>query len=226
MQFYAPIETEVIEAVRFLDIEFELTGCVLRPRPETELLARAAIEKLAEIQSVPTCIDMCCGAGNIAVALARHHPHARIWACDLTDDAVATSLHNVRRHNLIQQIAVHQGDLFAPLEEEVATASIDLIVANPPYISTSKLVDGERAELLKDEPREAFDGGPYGVSLHMRIIKEAPRFLRSGGWLGFEFGLGQDRQIAALLKRVKVFAEPVWHHNEAGDARAVLVQKI
>ncbi|MBI1650901.1 N5-glutamine methyltransferase family protein [Hyphomicrobium sulfonivorans] len=226
MQFYAPISTEVNETVSFLGIDLDLTGCVLRPREETELLARAAIEKITQDQGAPLCIDMCCGAGNIAIALARHHQNARIWACDLTDDAVATSRHNVRRHDLIQRVAVLQGDLFAPLADAELSGAVDLIVANPPYISTSRLLGGDRAELLENEPREAFDGGPYGVSLHMRIIKEAPAFLRSGGWLGFEFGLGQDRQIAALLKRAKVFADPVWHHDGAGDARAVMVQKL
>lgn len=229
MQFYAPIATsatEVGSSVRFLGIDLDLIGCVLRPRAETELLARAAIEKISQNQGVPICIDMCCGAGNIAIALAHHHPKARIWACDLTDDAVATSRHNVRRHDLDRRIAVLQGDLFAPLADADLAGAVDLIVANPPYISTTRLLEGDRAELLESEPREAFDGGPYGVSLHMRIIKEAPGFLRSGGWLGFEFGLGQDRQIAALLKRARVFSEPVWHHDEVGDARAVLVQKL
>jgi len=226
MQFGLQAGIEPKEPVRFLGIDFDVAGAVLRPREETELLGRAAQAILADITAEPRCIDMCCGTGNLAIVLAKHREDARVWASDLTDDTVASARCNVDRHRLGERVAVLQGDLFAPMAEAALEGTIDLIVANPPYISTSRLLEGDRVHLLEHEPREAFDGGPYGITLHMRLINEAPEFLKSGGWLGFEFGLGQDRQVGALLKRSRVFGEPVWHTNRAGDRRAVFIQKI
>lgn len=219
------LATGIRESVRFLDFELDIGGRVLRPREETELLARAARQMLAQAQGDPLCIDMCCGCGNLAIALAMSSPRAKIWAGDLTEDAVASARHNVGRLGLGRRVTVVQGDMFAPLAGMGLEGAVDLIVANPPYISTRRLVEGDRAHLLEDEPREAFDGGPYGIALHQRLVAEAPALLKPGGWLGFEFGLGQDRQIAALLKRSRAFPEPVWHRNREGEPRAAFVRK-
>jgi len=226
MQLGLQAGPEAQEPVKFLGIDFEVAGAVLRPREETELLGRAAQEILSGVPANARCIDMCCGSGNLAVALAKHRGDARVWASDLTDGAVATARRNVERHSLGSRVTILQGDLFAPMAEAGLTGTVDLIVANPPYISTSRLLEGDRAHLLEHEPREAFDGGPYGIALHMRLINEAPAFLKSGGWLGFEFGLGQDRQVAALLKRARTMGEPVWHADGAGERRVVFIPKL
>jgi release factor glutamine methyltransferase len=219
-------EPKVNESVQFLGVHLCVDGAVLRPREETELLGRAALTVLTEAATSPRCIDMCCGSGNLAVALAKHRADARIWASDLTDAAVASARNNVARYQLGDRVAVLQGDMFASLEGAGLEGAVDLIVANPPYISTSRLLEGDRVHLLAHEPREAFDGGPYGITLHMRLINEAPAFLKSGGWLGFEFGLGQDRQIGALLKRSRAIGDAVWHTNSEGERRAVFVRKL
>ncbi len=77
-----------------------------------------------------------------------------------------------------------------------------MIVCNPPYISTGRL-SKDRAVLLEREPVQAFDGGPYGLSIHQRVLSDAPRVLRLDGKLLFEFGLGQDRQLALLFRAIQ-----------------------
>ncbi len=225
MQFGAPVGTEIFEAVRFLGIDLKICGSVLRPREETELLGSAAQKLLDDMGDAPRCIDMFCGAGNLAIALAMRAPGASVWASDLSSDAVATARLNASCLDLSERVDVVQGDLFAPLEDKQLEGSIDLVVANPPYISTGRLLHGDRVHLLDREPREAFDGGPYGIALHMRLINEAPRFLKPGGWLGFEFGVGQERQVEMLLRRGRAFSEPVWLSDEQGNKRAALARK-
>jgi len=210
--------------VRFLGIELEIRGAVLRPRKETELLGRVAQGLLDDAPDAPVCIDMCCGSGNLALALAMHSPDAKVIACDLTPEAVQNARRNVVQLGFREQIAVVQGDMFEPVAG--FDGMVDLIVSNPPYISTSRLISGDRAHLLAKEPREAFDGGPYGISLHSRLIVEGASYLKAGGWLAFEFGLGQDRQVAALLKRSRAYGETRWHLNEAGEKRVVSARKI
>jgi release factor glutamine methyltransferase len=209
--------------VQFFGIELEIRGAVLRPRKETELLGRVAQGLLRSMSVVPVCVDMCCGSGNLALALATHSEDARVIACDLTADSVETTRHNVTQLGFQERVAVMQGDLFEPLAG--LERGLDLIVSNPPYISTSRLISGDRSHLLLSEPREAFDGGPYGITLHTRLIVEGARYLKPGGWLAFEFGLGQDRQVAALFKRSRAYDEPLWHVDEAGERRVVCARK-
>src|SRR5262245_26635112 len=149
---------------KFLGIDLLCGPGALVPRLETELLGTAAIE-LGKSLEEPHVIDMCCGAGNLACAIASHLPSSRVWASDLTDGCVEWTRRNVTALHLASRVAVVQGDLFAGLAGQSLEHSIDIIVCNPPYISSSRLA-GDRAALLQHEPREAFDGGPYGLSIH------------------------------------------------------------
>jgi methylase of polypeptide subunit release factors len=77
---------------------------------------------------------------------------------------------------------------------------------------------------LDNEPREAFDGGPYGISILQRLVREAVDFLKPGGWLLFEFGEGQERQAASLLTRTKAYGEPTFAAAD-GKPRVAVVRK-
>ncbi|WEX74928.1 peptide chain release factor N(5)-glutamine methyltransferase [Sinorhizobium numidicum] len=210
---------------RFMGVELELAPDVLVPRQETELLGRSAVAILRDHIGQATVIDMCCGSGNLALAIATEIPLARVWGADLTDSTVALARRNIERLGLGERVFIRQGDLFAALEGENFVGSADVIVCNPPYISTSRL-ESDSAHLLKSEPRAAFDGGPYGISIHQRLIREAVTFLKPGGWLLFEFGEGQDRQAAALLARTKAYETVAFAHDAAGEPRVALVRKL
>ncbi|RAI45730.1 N5-glutamine methyltransferase family protein [Rhodoplanes roseus] len=191
-----------------MGLDLVLSGNVLVPRAETELLCRHAVALLAAAeQDDPLVVDMCCGSGNLGLAIASAVPRARVLAADLTADAVKTAALNAARLGLADRVSVRQGDLFGALAQDGAEKRAIMIVCNPPYISSARLAD-ESAHLLENEPREAFDGGPYGISIQQRLVREAPAFLRPGGWLLFEFGVGQERQAAALLARAGAY-EPL-----------------
>jgi release factor glutamine methyltransferase len=204
---------------QFLGLELLCGEGALVPRSETELLGFTAIEKIKMATSAHV-IDLCCGVGNLACAVATYVPHARVWATDLTDECVQWARKNVEKLSLDSRIQTVQGDLFQGLEGKGLEKTIDLIVCNPPYISTGRLAT-DRAPLLKDEPREAFDGGPYGLSIHQRVVAEAPRFLKSGGWLVMEFGLGQHRQVRRLLERSRAFDDITLVNDASGYPRVV-----
>ncbi|MCX5747287.1 MAG: peptide chain release factor N(5)-glutamine methyltransferase [Proteobacteria bacterium] len=203
--------------VPFFGIDIEIGPDALRPRPETELLARTAIAKLAGSRA----IDVCCGTGNLACAIAVAVPAVRFIACDLTDGCVALARRNVARLGLGDRITVLQGDLFAGVPS--GDGPYDLITCNPPYISTSKLATRDD---LADEPREAFDGGPYGVTIHQRVAREALPLLRAGGWLCFEFGLGQERQLELVIGRAKGYDAIEFFRDESGAPRVVAARRM
>ncbi len=200
---------------RFMDLELIAERGVLVPREETELLGATALALLGE---APRVIDMCCGSGNLACAIAARLPQARVWAADLTAACVALARRNAAHVGVSDRVTVVQGDLFSGLKGIEGT--FDAVVCNPPYISQAKLA-GERAALLEHEPREAFDGGPYGLSIHGRVIREALPFLKPGGILLFEIGLGQERQVELLFARARAYVEITPVANAAGQVRVI-----
>ncbi|RWN56641.1 class I SAM-dependent methyltransferase [Mesorhizobium sp.] len=220
-------EISVAEAYRkgrtiFMGLELLIAPGALVPRPETELLGTTALDVLRQMNlSAPRVVDMCCGAGNLACAIAHYAPAAQVWASDLTDGCVEVARRNVAHHDMADRVSVFQGDLFSAFSGLQLDDTIDVITCNPPYISEKRL-EGDRARLTELEPREAFAAGPYGLSIHMRVIKDAPRYLRRGGILLFEVGLGQDRQVMRLLERSKSFEGIRAVTNQAGEGRVVV----
>src|SRR5688572_2967256 len=207
--------------VRFMGLEILVASGTLVPRAETELLGSRALQALREIDaSAPRIIDMCGGAGNLACLLAHLIETATVWASDLTPDCTALAARNVAAHGLGARVAVHEGDLFAPLAGLGLEGSVDLIVCNPPYISDRRLA-GDRAHLLELEPREAFAAGPYGISIYTRVVLDAVPFLRPGGSLIFEIGAGQDRQVRLIFERAQAYDRIDVARNAAGEARVV-----
>lgn len=209
---------------RFMGVDIETAPGVLVPREETELLGRTALDLLAGLPDAARVVDMCCGSGNLACAIALARPDLSVWACDLTAETVELARRNVARLGLSGRVVVARGDLFAALEGLDLEGRIDVIVANPPYISTARL-DGESAHLLETEPRDAFDGGPYGIELHQRLLRDAASFLVPGGLLVMEFGANQERQIAALAARAKLWEPPSFQVDATGQPRVVAVRR-
>lgn len=216
------IESDLAKgSVIWMGTEIRTGRGALVPREEGELLAHTAIAELeAAALPAPRIIDMCCGVGNFACVLARRFPTAQIWASDLTDSCVALARENVRRFGLEDRVRVAQGDLFGSLAGHSLEGSIDFIVSNPPYISQKRL-EGESAPLLELEPREAFDGGPYGLTIHQRVIRECVDFLRPGGRLLFEVGLGQAAQVKILFSRARIWEPATFVNDSLGSPRVV-----
>jgi len=191
----------------FMGIELLFEPSIFLVRPETEILGRRVVDVLSSCPERPTgpvMIDIGCGSGNLSCGIAQKVPGLRVYAVDVLQSCVELTKRNVSHCGLEDRIVVAQGDLFAPLKGLGLEQAVDVVVCNPPYISSARL-KSDRLYLLDHEPREAFDGGAYGFAVHQRLIKEAPEFLRPGGWLLFEFGAGQHRQIRSLFERSKAF---------------------
>ncbi len=97
-------------------------------------------------------------------------------------------------------MVIETGDLFAALIDDGLHGKVDLVVCAPPFISSGRLAK-DRAYLLDHEPREPFDAGPYGLTIHQRVVNEAAPYLRPGAYLVFEVGEGQSKQVTRLFER-------------------------
>ncbi|HET8710927.1 MAG TPA: peptide chain release factor N(5)-glutamine methyltransferase [Spongiibacteraceae bacterium] len=216
----------------FFGVEFVVGPEALVPRRETELLAGAALAKAREAAMVAqplTIIDVCTGSGNVALELVEHlqrdNIQARVFAADLSEDAVRLARQNAQSLGLERAVEFYAGDLMAPFDLAVFANGVDLLTCNPPYINQAK-VELMPAELSSSEPRLAFDGGPFGVSILMRLVEEAPRYLKTGGWLAFEVGHGQGRSMTRYLERSGAFADIQASCDDSGEVRAICARKI
>ena len=115
------------------------------------------------------------------------------------------------------------GDLLEPFHREELYNNIDLITCNPPYISSSK-VAGMASEISEHEPVLAFDGGPFGVGIINRLVQDAPQFLRPGGWLAFEVGLGQGPAIVKRMEKKQIYEKVVPIADKENNIRVLLAQ--
>jgi release factor glutamine methyltransferase len=174
---------------QFLDLVLGVAPGVFVPRPETEVLVERALEVLPD--GDPVAVDVGTGTGAVALAMKRRRPDARLWATDVSEDAVGVARANASRHAL--EVEVLRGDLLAPLPAELKGA-VDLVVSNPPYV-TREEYESLPAE-VRAEPYEALVGG---TDVHRRLAEEAPGWLRPGGWLVVEIGASQGEGVRALL---------------------------
>lgn len=211
----------------FMGLELLAGPEALVPRKETELLARNAVDialRIADQQPELTVIDVCTGSGNVALAIAHHVPSARVYAADLSEDAVGLARRNAQHRGLQQRVELRAGDLLTPFDTPELLGKVDVLTCNPPYISSAKV--GQMAsEIAVHEPHLAFDGGPFGVNVVMRLLQEAPRYLRSRGWLIFEVGLGQGPALQKRLQKDASFTEVRALTDEAGDIRALAARR-
>ncbi|MEP7041509.1 MAG: peptide chain release factor N(5)-glutamine methyltransferase [Dokdonella sp.] len=210
----------------FLGMEMLAGPDALVPRKETELLAGAAIDLargLAAARSPLTVIDVCTGSGNVALALARHVAEAQVYGSDLSAEAIALANRNAEHLGLGARAQFRVGDLLGPFDTPQFHAQVDLLTCNPPYISSAKV--GQMAEEISaHEPRLAFDGGPLGVAILSRLLDEATRFVRRGGWLAFEVGLGQGRPLVKRLQNRATFQEVRALEDADGAIRTILAR--
>jgi release factor glutamine methyltransferase len=173
----------------FYGREFRVTPDVLIPRPETEHVVEVA---LAVARGAARLVDVGTGSGALAVTL-QIETGAAAFATDISSAAASVAAGNAARLGASVNFAVC--DLLAA----VADRSADLIVSNPPYVPL-KHKDGLQREVRDFEPHVALFAGENGFDLYDRIVADAPRVLRPGGWLIMELGFGTHDHVAALLE--------------------------
>jgi release factor glutamine methyltransferase len=190
----------IIGAKEFWSLLFEVNGDVLIPRPETEIIVEEALQAGKNMPPPGLRIlEIGVGSGAISVALATELPEARLVATDISESALVVAYRNARTHGVAGRIEFLCGDLYSPV-----VGTFDLIVSNPPYISTEEFGQLPRG-VREYEPRQALLAGEGGTACHLQIIAGSGRHLRRGGWLLMEMGAGQQEIVAGLLKQAGNF---------------------
>jgi release factor glutamine methyltransferase len=180
---------------QFMELVLSVSPGVFVPRPETEVLVETA---LATIQGAdrPVVVDVGTGTGAVALATKHERADARVWATDVSEEAV--DLARVNAAQLGLDVDVRLGDLLDPIPPDLA-GRVDLLVSNPPYVTEEEYED--LPPEVKAEPIEALVGG---TNVHRRLVEEASRWLAPGGWLVVEIGAAQGPEVAALAEEALV----------------------
>lgn len=216
----------ISERQNFMGLELRATPAALIPRRETEILAQLALRCLMESNTAPApmVLDVCTGSGNIALAIASQCPPARVYGSDLSEQAVALAVENSERLALTQRVHFRSGDLLEPFREPLFLQSIDLLICNPPYIIAGNVKKMAR-ERSDHEPQMAFDGGPLGIAIIERTIRDAVAFLKDRAWLCMEVGAGQGPFVEKRILKSGLYDQVETACDTQGAIRAIRCRK-
>jgi release factor glutamine methyltransferase len=196
----------IVGSTSFCGFEIAVNRHALVPRPETELLAEEGWQFLVTRHSpLVTALDFGTGTGCIAIALAAKCPNAKIFALDISADAIALAKENAAKNKVAQQIEFLQGDGFDTI---TAASKFDLIISNPPYIASAE-IETLQPEVRDFDPRGALDGGADGLDFYRKLAAEGKSFLKTNGKIMLEFGDGQAGAIRGIFENEKWIVEAV-----------------
>jgi release factor glutamine methyltransferase len=173
----------------FYGRDFTVSPEVLIPRPETEHLVAAALERLHAAERI---VDVGCGSGAIAITLALES-RARVCAIDISLQALRVAFNNCQR--LGASVGFAGGDLLSCF----APRSLDMVVSNPPYVALHE-ADAMQREVRDFEPHLALFGGESGHEIYSRLIEQATVVLKPGGWLLLELGWNSLDSVSSMVR--------------------------
>ena len=186
----------VLGSWSFYGLDLTVTPDVLIPRDDTMVVTELVLSYASSAGSHPKFLDLCTGSGCIGLAVAFDLPQAEVVLCDVSENALRIAKKNVADLSLLDRVICLQADVLQPPAAELGM--FDMIVSNPPYITGEEMKELDRS-VLDHEPHLALYGGEDGLVFYRAIIDNYSKVLKDGGYLAFEFGLGQDDAVCRLL---------------------------
>ena len=186
------------------------------PRPETEQLVELLVSEIRGQSTDFRVLDVGTGSGIIALSLAKQFPETKVFAVDISEEALSLALENAEKLGLSGRVRFHKGDLLENLPEK-----FDVIVANLPYISMNDR--DSLAREVRHDPEVALFGGPTGDEILRRLIEQAPAHLHPAGLLALEIGLNQAEGLCAFL-RLKNYHDIQLKKDYSGITRFLLAR--
>jgi len=201
----------------FYSRAFEVGPDVLVPRPETETLVQAVLDR---VPAGAGCVmaDLGTGSGCIAVTLAAERPRTTVVATDTSPAALAVAARNATRHGVEGRVALAQGEWAGAL-----TAGVDVVVSNPPYLTTAELDDAPR-DVRCFEPRGALDAGVDGLDAYRALLSSLPAKLRRPAVLALEVDPRRADDVLLLVTTTFPGAATAKLEDLAHDDRVVVAE--
>lgn len=181
----------------FYGLELTVTPDVLIPRDDTMAVVDLALEQRKWLPSNPRILDLCTGSGCIGLALASRIKDARVTLADLSAKALRVAKKNVTDLRLSGRVSCMQADATKPASSFLG--QFDLLISNPPYITGAEM-EQLQPSVRDYEPHMALHGGEDGLDFYRAIVKNFASAIKDGGYLCFEFGMGQENDVCEILE--------------------------
>ena len=204
----------------FYGISLEVTPDVLIPRDDTMAVTDLALDVLRG-REAPRVLDLCCGSGCIGLAIAHQLPDAHVTLADISRPALAVAKRNIKRLKLMNRVTAVGLDARKRGPSFVGT--LDALVCNPPYVTSEEMTRLEPS-VKEYEPALALDGGKDGLAFYRAVAENFTHLLADGGYLCFEFGLGQHMAVSMILQEYG-YTDIVLRKDLRGVVRAVRGKK-
>ena len=180
----------------FYGLPLDISESVLIPRPDTEVLVERTLLYLKTLDA-PRVLDLCAGSGCIGLAVAKHTPAAHAVLGELDEGALRICRQNIRRSDLTGRVVALQLD--AREKPPAHLGEFDCIVSNPPYVTGAEMQALPHS--VRDfEPAMALYGGEDGLDFYRAIVENYTPALKKGGFVCFEFGMGQGDDVCRILE--------------------------
>lgn len=182
----------IIGSTEFMGIDFKVNKNVLIPRPDTEILVEAVLDKIKGEKK--HFVDIGTGSGCIAVSILANNKLSSAIAADISVSALELARENALKNGVGDRISFINMDIMSQFPEE----AVDFIVSNPPYIEHS-LIDTLMPDVKNFEPHNALDGGEDGLDFYRRIAAKGRDIIKNGGFISFEIGCNQADEVVKIL---------------------------
>ncbi len=233
----------IIGQREFMGLTFHVTEDTLVPRPDTEILVQAAIERLKKMSDAEEArpvrfADIGTGTGAICLSVLHYLTQATADTVDISEAARKVAEENAEALDVKGRITFYTGDLLAPLSkaqsggagdkasaaEETAGARYDAILSNPPYIPDAD-IETLAPEVRCKEPRTALAGGADGLDFYRRLVADSPALIKDDGFLAVEVGIHQAQDVAKMAAQSGSFARTEVIKDYGGIERVVVAWK-
>jgi len=194
----------------FMGIDFQVSKDVFIPRPETEILVEKVLsisKKMSRLKPFKL-VELGTGTGIIAISLVYFLKTVKVYAIDISEKAIVLARKNALKHHCQKNIDFIKGDFINIITQKFQTNSLDGIISNPPYIPKNE-IDHLSLEIKNHEPHTALDGGMDGLFYYEKIIKHGTEYLKKGGFLAMEMGMGQTKSIKKMIIQKGDFRENI-----------------
>ena len=181
----------------FYGMTLQVNKDVLIPRDDTCAVTDLAIKKALFLGSSPRVLDLCTGSGCIGLAIANKIKDARVTLADISKDAIAVAKKNISLQKLTGRVSCVSADALG--EPSTFLGKFDMIVSNPPYITTQEM-DELPVSVREFEPHIALHGGQDGLDFYRSIACNYAKALKPGGFMCLEFGMGQGDAVCQILE--------------------------
>ncbi|MCI7540735.1 MAG: peptide chain release factor N(5)-glutamine methyltransferase [Veillonellaceae bacterium] len=217
----------IIGQREFMGLTFHVTEDTLVPRPDTEILVQAAIERLKKMDG-KRFADIGTGTGAICLSVLHYLPQATADTVDISEAARKVAEENAEALDVKGRVTFYTGDLLAPLASQDGAASgeapYDAILSNPPYIPDAD-IEGLAPEVRCKEPRTALSGGADGLDFYRRLVADSPALLKDDGFLAVEVGIHQAQAVAKMAAQSGSFVRTEIIKDYGGIERVVVAWK-